>query len=92
MKKSWKIKNVSNKQVKITVAISSSGAPGVILQPGEFCIGMVQKTSPMDAQLRRKLISIEDFDNSTYNLTMAKAYNETALDKAVKKTEVFTNK
>ena len=92
MKKTWKVKNVSNKQVKITVAISSCGAPGVILQPGEFCIGLVQKTSPMDAQLKRKLITIEEFDNSNYKLTMAKAYNETALDKAVKKTEIFTNK
>jgi hypothetical protein len=47
-----------------------------VLRPGEFCLSNPKQTPVMDAQLRRKLISVEkDFDNSKYNFKIAEAYN-----------------
>ena len=73
--KLWKIKNLTNAQIKFTVCIASDRAPGVILQPKQFCLGKKQMTAPLDKQLRTKKISVEDFDNVN-SLELAKAYNE----------------
>jgi len=79
-RKNWKIKNISDKQIKLAVAISSHGAPGVILQAGQFCLSIDQMTAPIDAQMRRGLVEIEkDFDNSNFKLELAKAYDEIAI-------------
>ena len=103
--KNWKITNTSIKQIKLAVAVSSHGAPGVILQPGQFCLSTQQMTAPIDAQMRRGLIEIDkEFDNSELKLELAKAYDkdviqvekiiefikeETILDIAVKETEGY---
>lgn len=88
MEKFWKIKNITDAPVKFTVRIKSN-APGVILQPNQFCIGAQQMTAPLDKQSRTKKVSIEDFNNSYYNLELAKAYDESFLDKAKDKTENY---
>ena len=90
MEKLWKIKNLTNAQVKVTVCIKSNMAPGVILQPKQFCIGKQQMTAPLDKQSKTKMVAIEDFDNSIYSLELAKAYNETFLDIAKDETTGYT--
>ena len=63
MEKLWKITNPTNEQVKISVCIKSNVAPGLILQPHQFCIAKQQMTAPLDKQQRTKRVSIEDFEN-----------------------------
>jgi hypothetical protein len=75
MEKFWKIKNIINNQVKFTVCVKSNVAPGIILQPGQFCIGRQQMTAPLDKQLKTRMVSVEDFEN-TDSLKLAVAYNE----------------
>lgn len=88
MKNFWKVKNITQEPVKITVRVDFN-APGIILQPNQFCIGAQQMTAPLDKQLRTKKITIEEFDNSFYDLTLAKAYDESFFDKAKEKTKKY---
>ena len=82
-KKLWKITNTSNRQIKIAVAISSHAAPGVILQPEQFCLSTQQMTAPIDAQIKRGFIEVfKEFDNSVMKLKLATAYNESVLNKS----------
>lgn len=89
MEKFWKIRNITNIPIKITVKIQSNVSPGVILQPNQFCIGKQQITAPLDKQHRTKKVEIEDFEN-TYGLELAKAYDESVLDRAKDVTEKYT--
>lgn len=91
MEKFWKIKNVTNVPVKITVRVNSNMSPGIILQPNQFCLGYQQMTAPLDKQSRTKMVAIEDFDNSKYNLELAKAYSESVLDKARNQTSAYSS-
>jgi len=88
MEKLWKIKNLTKGPVKLTVCVKSDMAPGLILQPNQFCLGKQQMTAPLDKQSKTKMVSIEDFDN-TYSLDLAKAYDESVLDRAKEKTENY---
>jgi len=89
MKTFWKIKNISDRQIKVAVAISSTQAPGLILQPGQFCISQGQMTSPVDKQQKSGFITIEkDFVN-VQDLELAKAYNSTILDKIKENTKNY---
>jgi len=88
MEKFWKIKNLTNAPVKVTVCVKSNMAPGVILKPSQFCIGRQQMTAPLDKQTKTKKVSIENFEN-TYSLALAKAYDESFLDLAKENTEKY---
>lgn len=88
MEKFWKIKNLTDAQVKITMCIRQNVAPGLILQPNQFCIAKQQMTAPLDKQSKTKMVSIEDFDN-TCQFELGKAYDESFLDKAKKETEDY---
>ena len=88
MTKFWKIKNISPGQTKFAVAISSNGSPGIVLKPGQFTIGVAMLTSSLDQQIKRKFITVEDFDNSI-GLALAKAYNQSELDKVVGAVETY---
>lgn len=90
MGKFWKIKNLLDTPVKITVCVKSNMAPGVILQPKQFCIGKQQMTAPLDKQSKTKKVAIEEFDNSIHSLELAKAYDETFLDIAKDETTEYT--
>ena len=81
MEKLWKIKNLTNNQVKFTISIRPNVAPGIILQPNQFCIARQQMTAPMDKQSKTKMISIEEFENEIYSLDLGKAYDNSSLDK-----------
>ena len=80
-KKFWIIKNITDNQVKITAAASNTNAPGLILQKEQFCIAEQRITAVLDSQQRRKLVIIEEFDNSAYKLNLCKAYDKSILDK-----------
>ena len=89
MEKFWKIKNITDGQIKVTVCVKSNVAPGVILQAHQFCLGKQQMTAPLDKQARARKVSIDkDFDNS-HSLELAKAYDESVLDKAEDKTTKY---
>jgi hypothetical protein len=88
MEKFWKIRNIMNIPIKITVKIQSNMSPGVILQPNQFCIGKQQMTAPLDKQVRTKKVTIEDFNNH-YGLELATAYDESILDKAENTAEKY---
>lgn len=83
MKKVWKISNTSKAPVKISVALSSTEAPGIILQPGECCLSLDQMTRPLDVQSKRGLVRIEDFNNASFNFPLGKIYKMSILDKAI---------
>jgi len=60
----WKIKNISEQPRKLTVALASDKAPGIILQPNEFVISLPRVTTMLDIQEKRGFVSIEaDYEN-----------------------------
>jgi len=76
----WKINNISKHTVKFVVTISSQNSIGVQVEPGQFVLSVI-KTPHIDAQWRRKLVSIENnFDNSVYQLEIGKPYDESVLE------------
>ncbi len=89
MREIWKIKNITDNQVKISVALSSTQAPGIILQKGQFCLSINQMTAPLDKQHKTGFVSIEkEFDN-VQGLDLAKAYDSTILDEIQEKTQKY---
>jgi hypothetical protein len=86
----WKIKNVSDIQVKVAVAAKNTVTKGVILEPGQFCLSEGRMTRSIDAQEKRRFISVErEFDNSD-NLNLAEAYDMSELDIAKEKTDEYS--
>ena len=86
----WKIKNISTAPVKLAAAKSNTVTIGVILKPGEFTICDSRMTASIDAQSRRKLISIDkNFDNDL-KLQLCEAYSESKLAQATKETDDYS--
>lgn len=84
----WKITNLSNQNAKLIVGLNSSQSKGLVLKPGEFCLSTSKQTPVMDAQVRRKLISVEKtFDNSVYNLKIGEVYSLDFLNNLIKEEE-----
>lgn len=84
----WKITNLSNQNAKLIVGTAPNHSKGLILRPGEFCLSNPKQTPVMDAQIRRKLITVEkDFDNTKYNFEIAKAYNLDVLNSLIQEEE-----
>lgn len=78
--KTWKIKNISEAPVKVSMILSSTTSKGLILKPGEFCVASPKLTSSMGMQATRKLINVDkDFDNTEYGFTLGVAINESVL-------------
>ncbi len=87
----WKITNLHNDAVKIVISTSSSGSKGLKLQPNQFVVCAPKQTPTMDAQIRRKFISVEKgFDNDTYGFTSGVPYDNSALE--AKKLEIAETK
>jgi len=85
----WKIKNITNNPVKISIALGANNNPGIILKPGEMVLSIDRLTSPLDAQERRGVVEIDKgFDNSTLNLPLGTAMID--IDKAVKNVEGYS--
>jgi hypothetical protein len=89
MEKVWKIKNEKDHPVKISVALSSTKAPGIILQPGQFCLSIAQITAPLDKQCKTGFVSIDKEYVNSQNLELGKAYDLTTLDKIQEKTKIY---
>lgn len=86
----WKIKNISTAPVKIAAAKSNTVTVGVILAPGEFCICDSRMTASIDAQERRKFISIEKNETNDLKLQLCENYNDSSLVKAAKDAEDYS--
>ncbi len=92
--KIWKIKNTSHVNVPVAVAMSSSASKGVILEPGQFCLGEGRITASLDAQTRRRFVEIvdKDYDNSISELKFGEAYEDNVIQAAIENTTNYTNK
>lgn len=76
MNKFWKISNTQDVDTKVAVATASNGSVGLILKPNQFCVSIDQMTKMVDAQEKRKFISVDkDFSNE-YNLETGIAFDE----------------
>jgi hypothetical protein len=68
--------------------LNSNQSKGLILKPGEFCLSTSKQTPVMDAQVRRKLITVEkNFDNSAFDLKVGEVYSVDFLNKLLKEEE-----
>lgn len=84
----WKIKNISNEPVKISIALGGKNNPGLILNPGDMVLSKNRVTAPLDAQERRKKIEIDrNFDNSELNLPLGKTMKD--INEALNETEKY---
>lgn len=78
--KTWKIHNVSDAPVKVSMILTSTTSKGLILKPNEFCVAAPQLTSSMGMQATRKLINVDKaFDNTEFGFAMGVAINESVL-------------
>jgi len=85
--KYWKVTNSFDKPVKVVVSTASSASVGIKLEPNQFIVCSPRQTPTMDAQLRRKFITVEkDFDNDAYGFNMGVAYDASVLE--AKKLEI----
>jgi len=85
----WKIKNISENPVKLSIALGANKNPGVILNPGEVVLSIDRLTAPLDAQERRGVIEIDrSFDNAKLNLPLGTTMMD--IDIAVKNVEDYS--
>lgn len=78
--KKWKISNISKQPVKFAFKFGL-GSKGIILNANEICVVEPQNTSFIEAQERRRFISVDrEFDNSKLNLEIGKSYTTEQID------------
>lgn len=88
--KTWKIKNITQNPVKISIALGGANNPGIILNPGEMVLSIDRVTAPLDAQERRGIVSIDrEFDNSELKLPLGKAMLD--IETAIKNVEGYSS-
>lgn len=87
----WKITNISNpaQNIKIAVARDNTTTLGVILQPGQFCITDSRMTTSIDAQTKRKFISVEENYTNELGLELCQNYDLSDVDEARKQAEEY---
>jgi hypothetical protein len=85
----WKIKNKTKGNVKIGVALSSTSAPGVILQEGQFCLSLPKMTSSLDMQSKRGFVEIDKSFSNDLKLDLGKPINESEIVEIQKKVENY---
>lgn len=79
----WKIKNISEAPVKVSMILTSTTSKGLILKPGEFCLAAPFPTASMGMQATRKLINVDKaFDNSEFKFDLGMAINESVIEAA----------
>lgn len=85
----WKIKNITENPVKISISLGGNNNPGLILNPGEMVLSINRLTAPLDAQERRKAVEIDrNFDNTILNLPIGTTMMD--IDTAVKNVENYS--
>lgn len=88
MKNTWKITNISNSKIKVSIALGGANNPGIILEPGEMVLSIAKLTGPLDKQSRSGFVKIdENFDNSELNLPLGQSMKN--IDEAVKNVENY---
>jgi len=87
----WKITNTSKpaQNIKIAVAKNNTITVGVILEPNQFCVTDSRITSSIDAQSRRKFITVDENYTNDLNLELCHAYNVSELEQARKQAEDY---
>lgn len=84
----WKIINITDGPVKLSIALGGNNNPGVILQAGEMVLSKDKLTGPLDAQERRGVVSVDrNFDNSELKLPLGEAMKD--IDEATKNVEDY---
>ena len=79
--KTWKIQNITNSPVKVSIILSSTSSKGLFLKPHEFCIAAPHATSSMGMQATRKLITVDkNFDNSELGLEIGVSLKESDIE------------
>jgi len=87
----WKIKNITDKPVKLSIALGGALNPGVILNPGQMVLSIDRLTAPLDAQERRGVIEVDrEFDNSILNLPLGNIMMD--IESAIKNVEGYSKK
>ncbi len=87
----WKIKNISQSPVKISIALGGALNPGIILNPGEMVLSSDRLTAPLDAQERRGVVQVDrGFDNSELNLPLGQSMMD--IVDAIKNVEGYSEK
>ena len=85
----WKIKNVTDNPVKLSIALGGASNPGVILKPGEMVLSISRLTAPLDAQERRGVVEIDrNFDNSKLKLPLGSVMMD--IESAIKNVEKYS--
>ena len=89
--KTWKIKNITENPVKLSIALGGQNNPGIILNPGEMVLSVDRLTAPLDAQERRGVIKVDrDFNNSELKLPLGTVMID--IDEAIKNVEGYSEK
>lgn len=89
--KTWKIKNITENPVKLSIALGGPNNPGIILESGQIVLSIDRLTAPLDAQERRGVVEIDrDFDNSVLNLPLGKTM--ISIEDAIKNVEGYSEK
>ena len=87
----WKIKNISEGPIKLSIALGGANNPGLILGPGEIVLSIDRLTAPLDAQERRGVLKVDrGFNNSELKLPLGKVMMD--IDDAVKNVEDYSGK
>ncbi len=87
--KIWKIENVANQPIKFSIIKGQNYAPGILLQPKQFCLAMSKMTAPMNKQVACGYLKIDKDFNNSQNLELGIAYNLTTLDKVKDKVKSY---
>ncbi len=79
--KYWKLTNTCQNQVRLAVTTGPAQSVGAILQPGDSIICRNQRTPSMDAQIRRKFLTLDsEFDNEAYGFQLGKVITESEMN------------
>jgi len=90
MNNTWKITNVSQNQIKLSIALGGANNPGIILNPGEMVLSIAKLTGPLDKQNRSGFVEIDkNFDNSKLNLPLGEVMKD--INEAIKNVENYSN-
>ena len=85
--KYFKIENISREPIKFICKINDNTI-GIVLGIDQLCIVNQQDTKFLDAQERRKFITIDrDFNNDFYNFELGKNYNISELKSKIQLAE-----
>lgn len=77
----WKLTNIFKDNVPVSVITSKTTSLGVLLKPGQFCICYPKTTSTLDAQVRRRMLSLDEHYVNHQNLELGVAYDASVIDK-----------